>query len=101
MGYAAADFTATIRADTPDHPACLFAIRVIAAAATCGELVSTNNQGNLRKRTPSGHSVVARVLTVSTPKIYRSDLQAFVPQLLADGFACKRILQPLHGRERS
>jgi hypothetical protein len=68
---------------------------VIAAAATCGELVSTNNQGDLRERAPSGNCVVARVLTVSTPEIYRSDLQAFMPEFLAYGFASKRILQPL------
>jgi hypothetical protein len=39
------------------------------------------------------------VLTLSTPEIYRSDLQAFVPQLLAHSFASKRVLQALHGRE--
>lgn len=37
---------------------------------------------------------------MSTPKIYRSDLQAFVPQFLAYCFASEGILQPLHGRER-
>ena len=81
MGRAAADFTAMLRARYPDHLASLFAIRVIVAVATCGELVSANNQGHLRERAPSGNGVVARVLTVSTPEIYRSDLQAFMPHL--------------------